>query len=118
MESVRERMTKIAEIFEKKPIEHRYSFDVLCEFIHDKSVRLQKKFADLQAERKSQDEERIQYYKNKVVSLDAEKKFSQSYLTFANEVLYEVVPRLASIVSDRAHSVENINVDLGRRILG
>jgi len=32
-EQVREQLTKIAEIFERKPIEKKFGFDVLCDFI-------------------------------------------------------------------------------------
>ena len=90
---------------------------MLCEYLSDKTLRLHKKYADLQKEYKSQDEERIAYYKNKSASLDAERKNSQPFLTFANEVLYEVVPRLAAITGDKDKGVENISVDQGRRIL-
>ena len=47
LESIRQRITVIAEIFEKKEIKQLYSFEVLCDFIHDKSKRLFKKYEDL-----------------------------------------------------------------------
>lgn len=47
LESIRQRITVIAEIFEKKEIKQQYSFEVLCDFIHDKSKRLFKKYEDL-----------------------------------------------------------------------
>ena len=47
LESIRQRITIIAEIFEKKEIKQFYSFEVLCDFIHDKSKRLYKKYEDL-----------------------------------------------------------------------
>ena len=47
LESIRQRITVIAEIFEKKEIKQLYKFEVLCDFIHDKSKRLFKKYEDL-----------------------------------------------------------------------
>ena len=43
MELIRGRITEIAEVFEKKEIKQRYSFEVLCDFIFDKAKRLQTK---------------------------------------------------------------------------
>ena len=42
-----ERRTKIAEIFERKPIESKYSFEVLCDFIFEKASRLQNKYENV-----------------------------------------------------------------------
>lgn len=44
LEEIRCRITTIAELFEKKEIKQRYSFEVLCDFIHDKAKRLFTKF--------------------------------------------------------------------------
>jgi hypothetical protein len=40
VEDVRTRVTEIAELFERKEIKQRYSFEVLCDFIFDKAKRL------------------------------------------------------------------------------
>ena len=40
MENVRLKMTQVAELFEKKEIKQRYSFEVLSDFIFDKAKRL------------------------------------------------------------------------------
>lgn len=40
LEELRQRITTIAELFEKKSIKQKYSFEVLCDFIHDKAKRL------------------------------------------------------------------------------
>lgn len=37
-------MTKVAELFEKKEIRQRYSFEVLSDFIFDKAKRLYTKY--------------------------------------------------------------------------
>ena len=53
IEDVRTRITEVAEIFERKDINHRYSFDVLCDFIYDKAKRLFAKFDNAMKELKS-----------------------------------------------------------------
>jgi hypothetical protein len=40
MEDVHQRLTKIAEIFERKPIDQKYSLNILCDFILEKATRL------------------------------------------------------------------------------
>lgn len=40
MENVRRKLTDVATLFEKKEIKQKYSFEVLCDFIHDKANRL------------------------------------------------------------------------------
>jgi hypothetical protein len=44
MEDIRLRITDVAVLFEKKEIKQKYSFEVLCDFIHDKAKRLFTKF--------------------------------------------------------------------------
>ena len=44
MEDIRKNVTKIAELFERKSINQRYSFDVLTDFILEKSKRLLSKY--------------------------------------------------------------------------
>jgi hypothetical protein len=43
----------VAELFEKKPIKQRYSFEVLSDFIHDKAKRLFNKYENAVKEKKS-----------------------------------------------------------------
>lgn len=52
MEEIRERITKVAELFEKKQIGQKYSFEVLCDFIHDKAKRLYTKYENVSREHK------------------------------------------------------------------
>ena len=44
IEDVRSRITKVAELYERKPITQRYTFEVLCDFISDKAKRLFTKY--------------------------------------------------------------------------
>lgn len=43
-EDIRRRITEVAELFEKKEIKSKYSFEVLCDFIFDKAKRLFTKY--------------------------------------------------------------------------
>ena len=52
MEDIRSRITVIAELFEKKPIKQRYSFEVLCDFVHDKAKRLFTKYENAVKDKK------------------------------------------------------------------
>ena len=62
MEDIRERITKVAELFERKEIKQKYSFEVLCDFIHDKAKRLFTKYETVSKERKVMQEEKNFYF--------------------------------------------------------
>ena len=62
LEDVRERITKVAELFEKKQIKQKYSFEVLCDFMHDKAKRLFNKYETANREKKVMQEEKSFYY--------------------------------------------------------
>ena len=53
LEELRTRITTVAELFEKKPIKQRYSFEVLCDFVHDKAKRLFNKYENAVKEKKT-----------------------------------------------------------------
>ena len=65
-EELRERITQVAELFEKKQIKQKYSFDVLCDFIHDKAKRLYTKYETVSRERKVMQEEKSFYFQRKL----------------------------------------------------
>jgi len=62
LEDLRTRITVVAELFEKKPIKQKYSFEVLCDFIHDKAKRLFNKYDNALKEKKQFQEEKGHYY--------------------------------------------------------
>ena len=62
LEDIRQRVTKVAELFERKEIKHKYSFEVLCDFVHDKAKRLFSKYDNLAKERKVMQEEKNFYF--------------------------------------------------------
>ena len=51
-EDMRRRITEVAELFEKKEIKQKYSFEVLCDFIYDKAKRLFTKYENVIKENK------------------------------------------------------------------
>jgi hypothetical protein len=53
IEEIRRRVTEVAELFEKKEIKQRYSFEVLCDFVYDKAKRLFTKFENAMKELKN-----------------------------------------------------------------
>lgn len=66
MEDIRKRVTKVAELFERKEIKQKYSFEVLCDFIHDKAKRLFTKYESVSKERKIMQEEKNFYFQRKL----------------------------------------------------
>lgn len=53
VEYIRTRITEVAELFERKEIKQKYSFEVLCDFIYDKAKRLFSKYDATVTELKS-----------------------------------------------------------------
>lgn len=51
-DEMRARITKVAELFERKPITQSYSIQVLCDFIIDKAKRLFSKYETVSKEKK------------------------------------------------------------------
>ena len=62
IEEIRKKITKVAELYERKPITQKYNFEVLCDFITDKAKRLFEKYELLSKEKKVIKEEKISYY--------------------------------------------------------
>ena len=72
IEDIRKRVTKVAELFERKDIKQKYSFEVLCDFIHDKAKRLFSKYAALNKERKLHQEEKLFHIQRKFDQMEQE----------------------------------------------
>jgi hypothetical protein len=60
-ENLRQRITEIAVLFEKKEIKQKYTFDVLCDFIYDKANRLFTKYDNAMKENKAMQGEKSYY---------------------------------------------------------
>ena len=74
LENIRLRLTAVAEFFEKKPIKQKYSFEVLCDFIHDKAKRLFNKYESALKEKKQlqQDSQGSVFVKQKMAQIEKE----------------------------------------------
>lgn len=99
LEELRTRITAIAELFEKKPIKQRYSFEVLCDFVHDKAKRLFAKYDNAVKEKKAlQNDDKAG---RKVFKLEQE---LQSMKELAKFVRQSVLPSLAGMLGKEGHS--------------
>lgn len=82
VEDIRTRITEVAELFEKKEIKQRYSFEVLCDFIFDKAKRLYTKYDNLHKgstnRRLERDHEELKQVlmKNNILASELTAKFS------------------------------------------
>ncbi len=70
VEEIRAKVTKVAELFERKPISQKYTFDVLCDFINDKAKRLVQKYDALA--KLHPGDNRSNYLQKKVDQLEVE----------------------------------------------
>lgn len=70
IEDIRAKITKVAELFERKPISQKYTFDVLCDFINDKAKRMISKYDALA--KLHPGDNRSQYLQKKVEQLELE----------------------------------------------
>ena len=87
LEELRTRITTVAELFEKKPIKQRYSFEVLYDFVHDKAKRLFNKYDNAIKDKKS-----LQ------AQLGSGAKLDQPAGNFDRLCLKVVIPVLTSLV--------------------
>jgi hypothetical protein len=62
LEEIRLKITKVAELFERKEIKQKYSFEVLCDFIFDKAKRLFAKYENVSKDKKVMQEEKSFYF--------------------------------------------------------
>ena len=98
MEDLRERITKVAELFERKEIKQKYSFEVLCDFIHDKAKRLFAKYDTVSKERKIMQEEKNFYFQRKVDQLEQENFSMKETNRAAERIIHEIIPQLGQLL--------------------
>jgi hypothetical protein len=72
LEQIRIRLTNVAELFEKKEIKQKYSFEVLCDFVHDKAKRLYTKYDSLVHNNKESSEEKKFFFERRIQDLENE----------------------------------------------
>mmetsp|Transcript_3877 Transcript_3877/g.5169 ORF Transcript_3877/g.5169 Transcript_3877/m.5169 type:complete len:183 (-) Transcript_3877:704-1252(-) len=97
-EDIRERITKVAELFERKEIKQKYSFEVLCDFIHDKAKRLFAKYDAASKERRVMQEEKNFYFQRKLDQLEQENFSMKETNRAAERIIHEFVPNLAHLL--------------------
>lgn len=98
LEDIRERVTKVAELFERKEIKQKYSFEVLCDFVHDKAKRLFSKYDNLAKERKVMQEEKNFYFQRKLDQLEQENFSMKETNRAAERIIHEMLPNLAQLL--------------------
>jgi hypothetical protein len=72
LEEIRQKITRVAELFERKEIKQKYSFEVLCDFIYDKAKRLFAKYENVSKDKKVMQEEKNFYFQRKLDQLEQE----------------------------------------------
>ena len=98
IEDIRKRVTKVAELFERKDIKQKYSFEVLCDFIHDKAKRLFSKYEALNKERKLHQEEKLFHFQRKFDQMEQENFGMKELQKQAERVIRELVPALSALL--------------------
>jgi len=93
---LRSRITVVAELFEKKPIKQNYSFEVLCDFIHDKAKRLFAKYENAIKDKKVTVEEKVQHYQKKVKNLEVDNLQMRDTVTLLRT---QMVPKIIAMLN-------------------
>ena len=114
LEELRNRITTIAELFEKKPIKQRYSFEVLCDFVHDKAKRLFTKYENAVKDKKAlQNDDKTG---RKMFKLEQEIKSLKEHAKFLKNT---IVPTLLTMLNKENHNddLEEVNPQFIRQLL-
>lgn len=98
LEHIRCKLTQVAELFERKPITHKYTFEVLLDFISDKARRLFAKFDSVIKEKKVMKEEKSYYYQRRVDQLEQQLQSCDAAVQFTDRVLEVIVPRMQALL--------------------
>ena len=110
LEELRQRITTIAELFEKKAIKQRYSFEVLCDFIHDKAKRLFQKYDTAVKDKKMSQEEVKQYYKTKISQMEKHNDHQKEVIT---QLKSQFLPKMAALVGKQHQMQDMERLSLG-----
>jgi signal recognition particle GTPase len=98
LEDVRQRLTQLAELFERKPIKQHYSFDVLLDFVADKAQRLFHKYEAAVRERRGHKEEHRGQQHQRIAELEEELRQAQVASQFTEQVCEHLVPRFEEAI--------------------
>jgi len=98
LEDVRVRVTRVAELFERKEIKQKYSFEVLCDFVFDKAKRLFNKYESVTKERNVMKEEKNYYYDRKVGELEINNKELHDRAHAATKISQDLIPLINDLL--------------------
>ena len=73
----------MAELFERKPICQKYTFEVLCDYLADKATKLISRYEAATRERKASREEKSYFYQRRIDALERESAEAQKSVDFA-----------------------------------
>ena len=108
-DEIRVKITKVAELFERKEIKQKYSFEVLCDFIHDKAKRLFAKYESVSKEKKVMQEEKNFYFQRKVDQLEHENAQMKDITRQAERLFNENIPRLGELLERQVAQQEELS---------
>lgn len=103
------KITRVAELFERKEIKQKYSFDVLCDFIFDKAKRLFNKYEAVSKDKKVMQEEKSFYFQRKLDQLEQENASMKEATRQADRLFHENVPRMADLLDRGLAQDENVS---------
>jgi hypothetical protein len=89
----------VAELFEKKSISQRYSFEVLCDFIHDKSKRLFGKYDAAIKEKKAAQSE------------TSKRHLASEYSDLIELLQSYIIPQMLNLTNKRASPCDISSLD-------
>lgn len=114
-EDIRQRITLVAELFEKKEIKQKYSFEVLCDFIYDKAKRLFSKYDGLLKDQKGPAGadagplKKFQHSENETISLKRQ-------LTTNNMIANEFINRFSELMGEKLPEIGGEDEEAGDSI--
>ena len=113
IEEIRSRITEIAILFEKKEIKQRYSFEVLCDFIYDKSQRLFQKYESVQKENKCLHDEKSSHFQRRLEGLEVENDALKETVIQMNIIVKEFIPRLSTLLGKKERGIRITGIEGG-----
>ena len=84
--------------FTLKEIKQKNSFEVLCDFVHDKAKRLFSKYDNLAKERKVMQEEKNFYFQRRMDQLEQENHAMKETNRAAERIIHELIPNMAQLL--------------------
>lgn len=101
MEDVRIKITEVAELFEKKEIKQRYSFEVLCDFIYDKAKRLYAKYENAVKDKNTLTQEKSLFVQKKLEQYENENEALKSIIISNNMIAKDFAMRFSQILGEQ-----------------